>query len=93
MLFTHAFLQVAEVCQLPLVSHASLTLPLQRALPGSHTPRQAPLLQTYWHSAALAHWPFVPHVCGTLPLHWVAPSLQTPHTPSLTQTTGHFVSS
>jgi len=45
-LFTHALRQLAVACQLPLASHVSLTVPLQRALPGLHTPRHVPLVQT-----------------------------------------------
>jgi hypothetical protein len=92
-LLTHAFLQVARDCQFPLASQVSLTLPLQRALPGVHTPRQLPLLQTNWHAAALTHCPLRSQVCGMLPLHWVAPSRQTPQTPSPRHNTGHAVSS
>jgi len=84
---------VATLCQLPLASHVSLTLPLQRALPGVHTPRQLPLAQTYGHDAALTHWPFLSQLWGTSPLHCVAPSRQTPQTPSPTQSAGHLVSS
>jgi hypothetical protein len=71
MLFTHALRQFAVVCQLPLASHISLTLPLQRAAPGVQTPRQLPLLQTNRHVLPLAHCPLRLHVWGTRPLHCV----------------------
>jgi hypothetical protein len=52
----HTLAQAGLLCQLPVMSQVCGTLPLQREVPGVHTPVQAPApLHTNWQAAALVH--------------------------------------
>jgi hypothetical protein len=78
--------QAGLLCQLPLGSQVCGTLPVQREVPGVHTPVQAPA-----HAGALCHWPSAPQVCGKLPLHWWLPGTQTPVQLPAEQTNGQLI--
>jgi hypothetical protein len=53
-------------------------LPLQRIVPGTHTPTQSPPTHANGHDEALSHWPDASQLWGTFPLHCLDPGVQTP---------------
>jgi len=77
-----------------LSSHVCKTdAPLQRALPGRHSPAQPVAAQTYVHGAPSLHAPFGPQVKKTLPSHFVEPGWQTPTQAPALQRNGQVTSS
>ncbi len=65
--------------QAPAVLHAITALPAHLAVPGVHTPVQAPDAQAWLVQAtAVPHDPVVVQVCTPLPEHLDAPGMHTP---------------
>lgn len=77
---THAPVQTE-----PLDTHCALLLqlcgwlPLQREVPGVHSPPHEPPVQRYGHAVPLAQLPLLLHVCGVRPLHCLSPGLHVVH--------------
>jgi hypothetical protein len=65
----------APLVQKPFAPHDSGIVPVQRVLPGEHSPVHVPALQTNGHAVSIPQVPDV-QVCVLVPEHCAAPSVQ-----------------
>jgi hypothetical protein len=71
---THVwFMHMTALPHCPCALQVATPSPEHWTVPGTQTPPQTPLRQTYWHGCGLLQWPVELQVSTPLFEHWVEP--------------------